>query len=353
MKTTTTYKCKNCGGGLIYDPSTNKLKCEYCFTKYAESDFVKELSTKEENTKERIEQNNDFKMREVYNQYRCPNCGAEVITDETTAATFCYYCHSSVILNGKISGKYIPEKMIPFRITRKEAINIFREWIGKKRYLVPGFYSKQQVEKITGVYMPYWLVNCVVDGSIEAISKNEQIYTIDGTTYAETQEFQTDRQGRLTIANMPNMALSSEFKDVINNVFPFNWNELTTFNKKFLLGFQAEKRNIGKKYFEEEIYSDIRKITSDVLKESILGYDKTKVKECFIDLKEIHYCYAMLPVYILTYQHKGEMFYFALNGQTGKVVGKLPFNRTKLIIHSIIIFVGLILAFTILGMKLW
>lgn len=349
MKTTTTYKCKNCGGGLVYDPSTNKLKCEYCLTKYEESDFVKEVTTKE---KELID-TYETKSKEVFNQYRCPNCGAEVLTDETTAATFCYYCHSPVILNGKISGKYIPDEIIPFSIDRKEAISIFKKWIAKKRYLVPGFYSKQQVEKIIGIYMPYWLVSCTLDGSIEAVSKQIQRYTIDGTTYIETTEYQTDRNGELYICNMPNMALSSEFKDVINNVFPFNLKELIPFNKKYFLGFQAEKRNLGKKYFEEEICSDVRKLTSEALKESILGYDKVKVKECFIHINKINYNYVMLPVYVLTYQHKGEMFYFALNGQTGKVVGKLPFDNTKLVIHSTIIFAVLFIALLILGLKIW
>ena len=31
-------------------------------------------------------------------------CGAEVVTDATTAATFCYYCHNPVVLSGKLSG---------------------------------------------------------------------------------------------------------------------------------------------------------------------------------------------------------------------------------------------------------
>ncbi len=36
--------------------------------------------------------------------YICPSCGAEVVTDATTAATFCYYCHNPVVLSEKLTG---------------------------------------------------------------------------------------------------------------------------------------------------------------------------------------------------------------------------------------------------------
>ena len=53
--------------------------------------------------------------------YTCPSCGAQIVTDATTAATFCYYCHNPVVLSGRLSGNYMPNKVIPFAIDRKEA----------------------------------------------------------------------------------------------------------------------------------------------------------------------------------------------------------------------------------------
>ena len=46
--------------------------------------------------------------------YNCPSCGAEIVTDATTAATFCYYCHNPVVLGKRLEGKYLPNKVIPF-----------------------------------------------------------------------------------------------------------------------------------------------------------------------------------------------------------------------------------------------
>ena len=34
-----TYKCPNCGGGLIFDPQTQKYACEYCRSECAEEEL--------------------------------------------------------------------------------------------------------------------------------------------------------------------------------------------------------------------------------------------------------------------------------------------------------------------------
>ena len=57
--------------------------------------------------------------------YTCPSCGAEIVTDATTAATFCYYCHNPVVLSGRLTGTYQPDFAIPFQIDRKRAQEVF------------------------------------------------------------------------------------------------------------------------------------------------------------------------------------------------------------------------------------
>ena len=34
-----TYKCPNCGGGLIFEPETQKYKCEYCLSRFMQVDL--------------------------------------------------------------------------------------------------------------------------------------------------------------------------------------------------------------------------------------------------------------------------------------------------------------------------
>ena len=42
--------------------------------------------------------------------------------------------------------------------------------------------------------------------------------------------------------------------------------------------------------------------------------------------------YLLLPAWVLTYKHRadGEPYYYMMNGQTGRICGKLPINKGKL-----------------------
>jgi hypothetical protein len=39
--------------------------------------------------------------------------------------------------------------------------------------------------------------------------------------------------------------------------------------------------------------------------------------------------YVLLPIWMVTYHYRGKDYIFAMNGQTGKVVGKPPISRAK------------------------
>ena len=148
------FKCPNCDGELIFDPETQKYKCEYCGSKFtqAELDALQPAESEEtdagaadgsdEAEQETTEQQSpDTKKKEGEDGgaeaviYNCPSCGAEIVTDATTAATFCYYCHNPVVLGKRLEGKYLPNKVIPFKISKKEAEKRFLEYVGKKKFV--------------------------------------------------------------------------------------------------------------------------------------------------------------------------------------------------------------------------
>ena len=33
------YKCPNCGGGLVFDPDSQKFQCEYCLSEFTEEEM--------------------------------------------------------------------------------------------------------------------------------------------------------------------------------------------------------------------------------------------------------------------------------------------------------------------------
>ena len=117
------YECLNCKGQLKFDPHTQTWKCQYCFSEFSREDLDKAYNKKEENL--------DTEMAEL-NTYHCKNCGAELVADSVTSATFCMYCKSSNIIKSRFSGKFKPEKVIPFKITKEDVIELYKTWINKR-----------------------------------------------------------------------------------------------------------------------------------------------------------------------------------------------------------------------------
>ena len=153
---TVSFKCKNCGGELLFDPDSQKFHCEYCDSYFTREELGEEPESKTEDPAPRaetVQPEEEFNEGEVV-EYTCPSCGAQVIAEASTAATWCYYCHNPVVLSSRLSNKLKPNKVIPFVLDKEQAENAFEQWKKKKWFLKPGFSREARLEKMSGVYYP-------------------------------------------------------------------------------------------------------------------------------------------------------------------------------------------------------
>ncbi|MBS6642618.1 MAG: TFIIB-type zinc ribbon-containing protein [Clostridiaceae bacterium] len=326
-----TYKCPNCGGGLEFDPSGQNYKCSYCLSEFTQETLyeAEKVKSREQNAAE-TDSGDDVRSQPVL--YTCPSCGAEIVADETTTASFCYYCHNPVVLAGKMTGGYHPDFVIPFAIDREKAVEIFTQWIGKKKYVPKAFYSPDQIEKISGVYFPYWLYSCSVDGKLDAEGTKIKTWVMGNIRYTETQKFKVDRSGRMRVEHVTRNALKKANRQLVEGVLPFEMKELREFTTGYLSGFIAENRDMNSQEFAADVAAEVRQYAQNSIKNQVQGYDSLNVKACRIDMDDELWKYALMPVWTLTYrdQIKNKIYYFACNGQTGKICGELPVDKGKL-----------------------
>lgn len=319
-----TLKCPNCGGDLRFDPEKQNYRCEYCL-----SEFAQEQVEQMEKVEPEEQQAPDEPAAVCYT---CPSCGAEIVTDETTAATFCYYCHNPVVLAGKLEGEYHPDLVIPFAIDRERALDIFDKWIGGKKYIPKAFYSHDQIEKMTGVYFPYWLYDCQVEGNLEAEAVRLNTWVTGSIQYTKTEQFQISRKGRMEVSNVPRVALSKANRKLVESVFPFEMGKLRPFYMGYLSGFMAENRDLEKSQFAGEVEDEVRSFAAQSLRDEVSGYSSVQVRNGEARIEKPRWKMALLPVWTLTYNDRktGKIYYFACNGQTGKVCGELPVDNSRL-----------------------
>ena len=321
------YKCPNCGGGLKFDAVKQDFICEYCDSVFKEQDFfVKDELLENEASESAEEEQTEFENAVLYS---CPSCGAQVITDETTAATECYYCSNPIVLSGRLSGELKPDFVIPFKIDKKGAIEKFREMCGKRHFLPKNFVADSRLEEIKGVYFPYWYVDCETSGNINATSRQVRSWMVGDFRHTETTIRGHFRQGDMKIINMPEAALKGKDRDIMRYVCPFDPADFVPFSMSYLSGYFAEKRNVEFADIENGIKQKIKLFSEEKLEKSIEVPNVT-VKDSSINLGGLEYRYNLLPVWVLNYKHKDKNYIYALNGQTGKVYGELPVCSKKL-----------------------
>ncbi|MDO5416080.1 MAG: TFIIB-type zinc ribbon-containing protein [Lachnospiraceae bacterium] len=347
-----TYKCPNCGGGLVFDPKAQTYKCEYCLSGFSLTELEALAGADGGTAQEAGTGQNAGIGQEAAGArlYHCPSCGAEIVTDETTAATFCYYCHNPVILEGRLDGSAQPDYVIPFAIGRKQAEEMFQQWIGKKRYVPSGFYSKKQIASMTGVYFPYWLYSCQVDGELEAEGVKLRMWDAGSLRYTERKTFEVSRRGTMSVRHMARNALKKANRMLAEGVLPFQMEGLQEFQMGYLSGFVAEKRDMEQQQFAAEVEQEVQNFAVSSLKNSAEGYSSLNVRRQRADIQDARWRYGLFPVWTLTYKgpKDGTIYYFAMNGQTGKICGKLPVDKRKLAVLFLTVFVP-ILAFLLIG----
>lgn len=347
-----TYKCPNCDGGLVFDPESGTYACEYCLSKFTQEEL--EAGVQAEQTPE--PENETWKEEKTEGTavvYHCPSCGAEIVTEETTAATFCFYCHNPVVFSGRLEGNYLPDGIIPFKIKKEDATEKFQEWIQKKKFIPRGFYSKRQIEKLTGVYFPYWIYGCEVDGSLNGTARDVRVWRTGDMEYTETKTYAIRRAGKINFRHLPKTALQKAETAILKGIFPYHFDEMEKFHMGYLSGFQAEKRDIEKEQLCAEIHNEINGYAGKCMRDTVQRHQHFSTDSSHYRIEQEKFDYTLLPVWVLTYREKGnQVYYFAMNGQTGEIIGKLPIDYKKLFLAGAAVFAAVFAIFLIGGLLL-
>ena len=344
-----TYKCPNCGSDLRYDAKTHILHCRYCDSDFTADELEERKKEKEAklNGNDNTHEKTDFEEKAVL--YTCPSCGAEIITDESTAATFCYYCHNAVILSGKLDGNMKPDYIIPFKIDKEEAEKRFLTWVRRKRFVPKDFVNEKSIEKMCGVYFPYWITDCSVNGMYTATGRNIRVWITGDLEYTETKIYDIRRGGSINFRNITNFALDDTRMKLATGVQPFKEEEMEEFKMPYLSGFMAEKRNIDRENMTDTVNRQINSYSERLLESSVSGYSSVSEKKISTDILNTEWKYALLPVWVLTYISGGKTYYYALNGQTGKAVGELPISKIKVALLALGVFAMFFLFVFLIG----
>lgn len=329
------HKCPSCNAKLPFNPETQRWDCPYCGGSFA-------LEQLEENEKKQNEPDSSFakKSKVDADVYECPNCGAQIITDENTTATFCVYCGSTSIVKNKLQDEFRPVEIIPFANTKEQAIEMFKKFKKGKLFAPKDFSKEENIQKLTGVYIPFWVYDCSVEGDINVTAKNIKTWRSGDYKYTKTDEYFVRRAGNMKFIKVPVDGSTKFDDDTMDSIEPFYYDGLKEFSMSYLSGFLSEKYDVDKVAASKRAHDRVAKSTIDELKATVKGYSTINVTKSNAKIDTTKSEYVLLPVWMLNIKYKDKMYLFAMNGQTGKMVGDIPIDKKKMWLTAIGTFLG-------------
>lgn len=316
------YKCPNCGSAMVYDEDTQMLKCNHC-------GMTQSIEEYQKNNSDNVNDSNDT-VHLV--KYHCPDCGAEILADEDTAATFCSFCGNPTLINDRLVGEKKPSKIIPFKINKNQAMEQFKKWTGSGILTPPGFRSSHTVEKLQGIYVPYWLYDYHTDVHMSADATKTRTTRSGNTEYIYTDHFAIERDVAVDFDRIPADASEHMPDDVMERLEPFLYDDLVDFEMPYLSGFLAEKYHYLSKDLRNIVEERVKNYGESLTRDTINGYDSVRVTNAHSNLQEKMTEYVLMPVWMLIYRYKEKNYTFALNGQTGRLVGTRPISKGRVVL---------------------
>lgn len=327
-----TYKCPACGAPLKFDPSSGKFVCEFCDSVYEEAQLNDQDDKKYEQLEHTDETEDSYGEQLVYT---CPSCGGELITDATTAATTCYYCHNPVVLTGRLVRELKPDGVIPFKYTREEAKSRFMTWIKSKKYVPKDFVSEENIESIQGVYYPYWMADYDTDATFIGHGTRTHTTFTSREEIRSTEHYNVIRRGKVHLRNIERSALKKNDRKLADAIHPYETDGVLDFQPAYLSGFFAEMRDVQSDEIRESVETEVKGycpglLTSDAPFDTLEG-------DTSVTYEANKYKYNLLPAWVLVYRgNDGKMYYYSMNGQTGQTCGVVPVDKTKLFLSSLV-----------------
>ena len=344
----TEYVCISCGGSIRFDSASGKMKCDYCDSLYS----LEEVKAYyEEENKKNANQDSSLSAENAWGEaldsmkaYKCQACGAELVCEENTAATSCPYCGNVAIIPQQFKDMLRPKYVIPFKIDKEEAKSKLSGYIKGKKLLPGSFTSQNHIDEIKGVYVPFWLYSGTVDADVKYDAKQEEVKKTDTEKITTTKFYDVRRKGGASFKMIPTDASTKMPDDLMDSIEPYNYSEIKNFEMEYLVGFLADKYDVSQEESKMRARKRAENSTLSMLKDTVENYNQVDER---VSERKIHFLgekeeYAMLPVWLLTTKWNNENLLFAINGQTGKMIGNLPIDRVKQWFFNLLIAIPLL-----------
>lgn len=336
------HKCPFCGGSLQFDAGSQTVKCPYCDNEFDPSELKEnegDLTADAEQIELAENGGTEWTDEELYgmSEYQCKSCGGNLYTDENTSATICPYCGNAVMLKGRLSGTLKPDLVIPFQKTKDQALKGLDEFTRSKWFVAKAYMANNQLEEVKGLYVPFWVYDAELDADVFYSCVDVRTWTRGDTEYTERSYYRVRRSGDIAFDHVPADGSANMPDDLMESIEPFDHEKSVDFTTAYLSGYVADKYDVEQETVRPRVRKRMAESTADVFATTV-HHDTVNLESSNIKAKSSTVNYTLYPVWLLSTEWNNKRFMFAMNGQTGKMVGNLPLDTVRLGAVSAVVF---------------
>ena len=356
------YKCPACGGAMEFDSKSQKMKCPYCDTEISVDEYESLIAKADQvvaadaasdvETEQKKSENytaHDWNQDEIDNMvvYICQSCGGEITADKNTGATTCPFCGNRVVLKGQFEGALKPDYVIPFKLDKKAAKEAYYKHLTGKAFIPSVFRQEKHIDEIVGLYVPFWVFNIESEANISYDAEKIRVWKSGDTEYTEHKYYKIRRGGTIYFEHVPEDGSVKMDDALMESLEPYDFKDAVPFKSAYLAGYVADRYDVDQDECMKRAKKRIRRSTEDSFRETVNGYYALSTQSSTVNIRDSKTSYAMYPVWILNTTWKGQKYTFAMNGQSGKIVGDLPADEgafwkyvgTRGILISVILYI--------------
>ena len=353
------FPCGSCGAKLEFSPGASGLKCPYCGHQNnipQSAEEIRELDFYDYFARA-TEQGDSEEVQTV----KCQSCGATSTVQPNVSMSHCPFCGTQMHAQAKAARLIKPGALLPFKIPKNKALQLFRDWLGGL-WFAPGGLKEQAARDggIKGMYIPYWTFD----------SKSTTWYDGErGENYNETEYYdEKDSNGDIVTRSRTvthtrwynvNGTVWQNFDDILvlagrslppeimEKLKTWNTKELVPYQDEYMSGFQSEAYQVDL----GDGFERAKKTMDDAIRRTVekdIGGDKQRINTVRTQFDDITFKHILLPVWISAYKYGGKSYRFIINGATGEVQGERPWSMAKIALTVIGVIIVLFLIMMVL-----
>ena len=298
---------------------------------------------------------------------KCGGCGSEVVVNTAEAMTSrCHWCRHVLGINQQVPNGAVPDAVLPFGITRDQAVAHIKEFAGSRRMFAhKRFRSDFAPQNVVGVYLPYMVVDGNASADVQGHGEVEtRRYTRKSgdkeVTYYDADVYRVARHVDFTVddltiessADRANMNAFVNTNNVINTILPFDTKNAVRWNANYLVGFTSERRDQDVSQIQPVLEDQLLSIARSQVEPSVQAYNRGVRWEAErLAVHGTRWVSMYLPVWLYSYYHeengRAMVHYIAVNGRTGETMGSIPVSHGRLFLAALVtgtVLEGIVLA---------